>query len=160
MSNSTKPLDTDAKSLLDEILPEVEISLDGDAEVKKEAAVEIEKVGDMTKAQALAFMEEKVLIVIAEPTDDTAPRLVSLSVNGKSQYLLPGEPTEVRRKYIEILARARQTRYKQVVKRNELTGEPVNKMLPRQVLRHNFNVIHDPNPLGREWLINLMKSPV
>jgi len=130
----------------------------GKAEVISESELVITTNLEKSYAEQLAFLEEPVEIMVAEPQDEKESSLVQLFVQGRSQMIIPGQPIIIKRKYLEVLARAKQIRYKPVVKINDLTGAPVNMMIPRLVLRYNFSVIQDKNPKGAEWLRRILAS--
>lgn len=109
----------------------------------------------MQKAEALAFNEEKVKVMIHESTDENAENPVQLCVNGRNQFLFRGQPLVIRRKYLEVLARAKGTRYAQ---RKEGTAEQQNMMLPHSALKYPFTVIEDPNPKGAAWLQGILNQ--
>jgi hypothetical protein len=130
----------------------------GKAEVISESELVITTNLEKSYAEQLAFLEEPVEVMVAEPQDEKESSLVQLFVQGRSQMIIPGQPIVIKRKYLEVLARAKQIRYKPVVKINDLTGAPVNMMIPRLVLRYNFSVIQDKNPKGAEWLRRILAS--
>lgn len=102
-----------------------------------------------------AFMNEYVEIEVATTTDDNAPPMVLLNVNGTNQPIPRGVPVKVRRKYVEVLARCKETKYRQP-DRDMMNPEQGNEMLGRTALVYPFNVIADENPKGRAWLKAVM----
>jgi predicted Ser/Thr protein kinase len=109
------------------------------------------------KAAALAFMEEIVTVMIHESTNPEDEQIVEVSNGGRLQNFIRGQPQQVRRKYVEVLARARKTDYRQTAGRN-YSGEQIMKMNPSTALKYPFSVIHDPNPNGVAWLTNILKA--
>jgi len=129
------------------------MSVDGNAEMKKDSAIEaVEGPGATSKAAALAFMEEKITILVHESTDPNSDQLVFTAVNGINQYFIRGKQQEVRRKYVNVLANAKETGYIQRVGVNEATGNVTQKMIPHTALKYPFSVIEDRNPNGSAWL--------
>lgn len=101
-------------------------------------------------AKELAFMEELVEVEVHESTDPNAEPVVDLYCNGIPQRFLRGVPIAVKRKYVQILADARQTSMTTVVK---VDGENViNRINKHSALRYPFRVVRDDNPRGRDWL--------
>jgi len=107
-----------------------------------------------------AFMNEVVTIVIAETTDDNATPKVEVAVNGRRLFIPRGVPTNVghdefgrqfplKRMYVERLARARKTTYRQDL--DPRLGEGVNKLQRHSALDYPFSVLEDTEK-GREWL--------
>lgn len=150
-------MDIDAQSMVGKGAVK-SIPATGKAEVISESELVITTNLEKSYADQLAFLEEPVEVMVAEPQDEKESNLVQLFVQGRSQMIIPGQPIVIKRKYLEVLARAKQIRYKPVVKINDLTGAPVNMMIPRLVLRYNFSVIQDKNPKGAEWLRRILAS--
>lgn len=118
----------------------------------------------------LAFNEEPVTILIHRSAEKFAPRSTDLiSVNGKWAemwfkngwvpigYLPRGQHIIVKRKYVEVLARAKQDFVR--AEYSETPGQdPTNFIERSTVSTCAFNVVHDANPLGREWFEQLMRQ--
>jgi disulfide oxidoreductase YuzD len=101
-----------------------------------------------------AFMNELVTVELATTTDDNAPPHVVLSVNGTTQPLMRGVPHQIKRKYVEVLARCKETKYKQNVAN---PNEPDRiQMIERTALSYPFTVLEDRNPKGSAWLKAVM----
>lgn len=101
-----------------------------------------------------AFMNEMVTIVVNPSQDPEDPKLVQVGVNGVNQFIPRGEPVQVRRKYIEVLARAKRTDFAQTL--DERLGERMNHLHPMHSLRFPFSVVRDANPYGGDWLIGVL----
>lgn len=97
-----------------------------------------------------AFMNEPVTIIVNPATDPDEPRLVQVGVNGVNQFLARGEPITVKRKYVEVLARAKRTNFTQTL--DERLGEGMNHLKAMHLLRFPFSVIEDRNSNGGPWL--------
>lgn len=155
-----KGADIDAVGLISDG-PKKEIPLAGVARVETES-IEISTevtASDRDYLEALAFMEELVEVMVMPPVDENEPNLVTLMVNGVPQHVLAGHPIKIKRKFLEVLARAKSTKYRQVVARDSLSGETKNQMIPRRSPRHNFSVIADASPKGAAWLREVMSDP-
>ena len=104
-----------------------------------------------------AFMNEMITIVVNPPNDADEPMLVQVGVNGVNQFIPRGEPIEVKRKYVEVLARAKRTDFKQNL--DERLGEQAfNLVRPMHSLRYPFSVISDPNRNGGAWLTAILRE--
>jgi hypothetical protein len=147
-----------------------EITIEGDAPLSlgeihdrtMDGAIEIERVtGVSASEEALAleaFMNETVVILVAEDSDEEALPVVTLCVNGTTQPIFRGVPTPVKRKYVEALARAKETKYRQAL---QDPNDPASiTMVPRTALAYPFSVESDANPNGRAWLRELLKQAV
>ena len=108
-------------------------------------------------AAQLAFNEEYVDVVVHESTNPNDQEIFDVYCNGVPQWFKRGETQTVKRKYVEILARARQT---SIATRtaNSYDGEVVNRIDKHTAVRYPFSVIHDSNPKGRAWLKSVLAS--
>lgn len=102
------------------------------------------------QAELEAFMNDFVEIYVhPSPNKEDNPIIVP-NVNGVNQPIIRGRVCKVKRKYIEALARNRNTRYEQQVP--DPSKPHQFKMRPDVVVKDPFTVRHDPNPIGHEWL--------
>lgn len=136
--------------------------------LKAEAGIEIvgeesviEPVGkniDFHKLAANeAFMNELVTVLVHSTTDENqAPHLI-VNCNGVNQPLIRGVPAQVKRKYVEILARMKETRYSQSTPNPAAPDQIV--MHQRSGLSYPFDLIEDKNPKGRAWLNHILAEP-
>ena len=150
-----KPMESQAVELPDVpvSLPPLDESMDSMARPDKEIEL-IEGPGAMKKADELAFMEEKIVIVISESTDANAEDPVPLGINGRMKFVFRGQPTIIQRKYVERLAKAKTTSYKQDL--NKTDPVEFNKLVSRRAHQYPFAVIRDDNPDGAAWLAKVL----
>jgi hypothetical protein len=113
--------------------------------------------GPVTKEKlaALAFMEEEVTVLVHDTTDETAEPLPQVINDGRSQFFIRGEEQKCKRKYVEVLARAKRTTYKQEMV--IVAGEKTYRNVPHTALRFPFTVVED-HPKGRAWLKKILKE--
>lgn len=118
-------------------------------------------------AKALEFMEEPVAIRLEPSGQNNAPRQVPCYVNGKAAELLingrwapigwipVGQVVVTRRKYVEVLARAKpDSVLTEVI---EAPGQdPMNNIKRSTSVRCPLSVIKDNNPIGAEWLTRII----
>lgn len=122
-----------------------------------QAAGEPESIVTEVGANAVdneVFMNEQVTIILASNGADDETPAVPVGVNGAFIYLPRDEPVVVKRKYVEVLARAKKTDYDQDL--DFLLGERMNKLSQRHVLKYPFTVIFDDNPAGHQWLREIL----
>ena len=101
-----------------------------------------------------AFMNEMVTVMVADTTDENVNPMPTPSVNGVMQPIMRGVPTRVKRKYLEVLARCKETKFSQ---RTANPMEPDRiEMVPRTAFTYPFQVIEDQNPKGGAWLKAVM----
>ena len=118
----------------------------------------VSQVADLRElAASEAFMNELVEVMVHSSTDENQAPHVILNCNGTNQPILRGVPTRVRRKYVEILARMKETKYSQVT-RNPAAPDQID-MIARHGLAYPFEMLSDENPRGRAWLQNVLAEP-
>lgn len=101
-----------------------------------------------------AFMNEPVTVLVHETTDSNQPPHIILNVNGTNMPVMRGVPTIMKRKYLEVLARMKETRYTQRIPNPSEPDRIV--MEPKTAQVYAFAVHEDKNPKGRAWLAQVM----
>jgi len=117
---------------------------------------------------ALAFMEEPVTIRISKSSEKKAPNVMQCWVNGKGAeqfvngkwmvcgWLPVGVPVTTRRKYVEVLARAKfETVSTRVVKHEDHEENFADRTAGG---KYPFSVLNDSNPRGVEWLSTIIQE--
>ena len=118
--------------------------------VEEGEIIAVEGQGAMAYADELAFMSEKVQVLIMDsnnPNDTT--RLCPIGVNGKMYNLLRGEWSTVPRYVLEILAKTKKESWNFAYKKN-IDGSTSDTNQMHRALRypHQFK---DVNPKGMAW---------
>lgn len=153
----SKPLEAAAQKIGQGIA--LNIPTTGPARVETDTDIEvIERPLPEGKAEILAFMEEPVTVVVHKSADKLAPPTVTVWNGGTPQTFVRGMRQTVKRKFVEILARTREIRYDEEVFVDKSTHEAVNRMIPNEGLKYNFDIVEDRNPRGRVWLQNLLQE--
>ena len=117
----------------------------------------IDRVVDGSKLEIEAFMAEKIRVIVHESSNEADDDIVEVWGNGRVQRFLRGQEIWVKRCYIEALARAKMTTYKQVL--DERQGiQDFNQMRPRHTLAYPFTVLEDKNPKGSAWLLGVLAA--
>lgn len=112
---------------------------------------------DLNKVAAdEVFMNELVTIRVHGTTDPNQPPYVVVSCNGVNQPIVRGKPQQVRRKYVEILAHMKETKYQQVQDPREL--ERID-LRDTTALAYPFEVLQDASPKGKAWLEHVLNEP-
>ena len=130
-----------------------------DAPERDNTIIGTEQALTMDYAAQLAFMEDVLTIRIERGRDKYSPQLIDVYVNGEPKWLPVGVPVNVKRKFVEVLARAQPFS----VTTNVGTANderPHNRIERVQNMQHPFSVIKDPNPAGYEWLTRTMMDAV
>lgn len=116
------------------------------------------------KLKRLAYMEEELTIIVHDTTDPTADPIPEV-INGgdrNRQYFIRGQEQKVKRKYVEILARAKVTSRGNEKFQNAL-GDDDYRYPAHTAPRYPFTVIHDPHPMdpitGQDWLKTIRSEP-
>jgi hypothetical protein len=113
-------------------------------------SVDIDIVANMDHAEQMAFLEELVCINIAETSEEGAENPVPLWVNGRGVAILRGQDTVLKRKYVELLLRAKPEGIKTKLKRNG-EGDVKNLIEKTRALKYPFAIVRDDNPKGLAW---------
>lgn len=109
-----------------------------------------DRMPDPEKAAMLAFMNELVTIRPTRTTD-AKEMVFEVNINGKPQLFRVGEDKTVPRYYVDHLARMKVTTYTDQEVYNA-EGEKQVKHIPHTVLKYDFAMVHDANPMGQAWL--------
>jgi hypothetical protein len=144
------------------VAPEKTVSLDNGIRKEEGSDIIIERdvMGLSTKAAELAFMEEDVKVILSEGTDKNAETHVFISVNGVGpgpggvKWVPRGVEITMKRKFLNVLAGARQVKYTNY-ERVSPDGERESNQRATSADRYPFQIIHDPNPRGIDWLREL-----
>lgn len=121
----------------------------------------VETVAESTDFAKLAaeeaFMNEVVTIMVHSTTDENQPSQFILNCNGVNQPVVRGMEMAIKRKYVEILARMKETKYTQHVPNP--AAPDVSELRARHGLVYPFDLIKDANPKGRAWLSHVLAEP-
>lgn len=123
---------------------------------------------DKEQADRLAMAEDPVKIIINPSNEENAPTSYPVWVNGRGgevfmngqwlpiTYLPVGVELTVKRKYVEVLARAKTDNIRTV-------HDSANVERPRNIVQRttsavaNFTVLEDANPRGPAWFAELRR---
>jgi len=98
----------------------------------------------------MAFMEELVTVIVHESTDKLAHPFPEVTVNNRVQRFVRGHEQQVKRKFLERLARAKLTTYDNQ-KTKDVDGEDTYRYPTHTALQFPFAVIGDSEK-GKAWL--------
>jgi len=133
--------------------------------------VSAEQVGKAEIAQ-LAFNEEPVTVILQPSSEKNAAKFLPVWVNGKGcevwsesrrswleiGYLPVATKLTIKRKYLEVIIRAKlDTVSTDVDHRDDPKQNPVNRVTRFTTPLQSVSVLHDANPLGAEWLVELYR---
>lgn len=147
-----------------EVAPEKTVQF-AEGGIKKEIGsdIDIQSIHGLDeKAKKLAFLEQMVTVELSEGTDIDAEKFIFLSVNGVGpgpngfEWVPRGVPVRMKRKYLEVLARARQVKYKNHEQTNR-EGVQESFQRARSADIYPFTIIEDSRE-GIDWLRQLRAS--
>jgi len=121
----------------------------------------IETLDELPTQQLLdemAFMNEKLRIIINPSADKNAPKFYQVGVNGRQKWVMVGVPTILERCYVEVLARSQPVKIE--TKSGEADGDQMtyNIIERQQYAGVSFSVIEDRNPKGAAWLAKVIRE--
>lgn len=153
--NSTDTLELDTTLNKEVILP-------ASGSIRKEldelGVIEVhDKPLSSDAAASMAFAEEKVTVMVHEDASPNAENPIQVTCNGVNQFFIRGQAQDVKRKYLEILARCRRTGIS-TPEVNDGFGARTSAIRKASSLRYPFQVIYDPNPKGPAWLKAIMQE--
>jgi hypothetical protein len=108
-------------------------------------------------AAELAFLNEEVIINVAESTDPNDQKIFMLSVNGRQVWIERGVNTRLKRYYVEQLFRAKPQKVKVTVGKDR-DDNVVNRATKTSALAFPFQILQDRNKLGQAWAQKLMRE--
>ena len=106
------------------------------------------------KMELLKFMEEEVTVMLHDSTNPTDEQIPCVWNDGRSQYFIRGKSQRVKRKFIEVLARAKKTTFTQE-KDRDADGNEFYRQVPHTALIYPFNTEGD-SPRGQAWLKQIL----
>lgn len=143
---------------------EQQIGQDGTSRFKGDALIQVEKrpldsPEMLAKLDIEKFMEEMVTVEVHDVADENADPAFPIWVNGIPEFFRRGEQKTVKRKFVEGLARAKKTGYRNVLKVDPMTGEQEYVWPSKTGLRYPFSVVSDNNKEGSAWLKAVLRQP-
>lgn len=108
-------------------------------------------------ADMMAFNEEVIEVMVHESTDKNAEAIVEVFNNGIPQRFIRGQKQMVKRKFVEVLAKAKPTNYTQRAESDRDFTEG-GAFVPHTAIRYPFSVTNDPNPRGADWLRSILQQ--
>jgi hypothetical protein len=107
-------------------------------------------------AKELLFMEEYVTVLIpAGNNPDAEEQFVDVGNNGVRQFIQRGVEQRIKRKFVEVLARAKREKIS-TPEFTDATGARATKIVRTPALIHGFQVTEDKNPNGHAWLRGIL----
>lgn len=108
------------------------------------------------KAELLRFMEEYVTIEVNTTAQEDADPVIEAEVNGRKDFFVRGIPKKTKRKFVEVLARAKPIAYQQKHETDK-NGDKTIVWPTTRGSRYPFSVLEDTQR-GRQWLKEVMQQ--
>ena len=112
----------------------------------------VDRPVDKEWAAMMAFAKEKIEVLVHETTDKNAELVVEVFNNGDRQLFPRGKKVACERRFVETLARAKQTNFSQQKVKDHQSGVEQYVEQPHTALRYPFSVTRDDHPRGQDWL--------
>ena len=103
----------------------------------------VDRIPSKAWADAMAMNEEIVKVVVHQTTDKQANPLPDIYVNGIPQRFIRGQEQDVKWKFVEQMARCRETTYTQQKYRDD-EGNENYRNIPHTALKYPFSLINAP----------------
>jgi hypothetical protein len=103
-----------------------------------------------------SFMEEQVLVRVAPSSNLEDSKIVEVWNDGKPQRMIRGEWTIVRRKYVEVLARAKPFGVT-TPETIDANGDRTTRIDTHNGTMYPFEM-RDRNPIGQTWLARILSE--
>ncbi len=136
--------------------PDVHIPASGVLVREAESIVQAEPGTTNDQLAELAFNEEVLTIRLERSPEKNAPKFVDAYVNGEQAWIPVGQPCNIKRKFVAVLARAQP--YDVQTEVDDTDGEPRNRVVRNARSKYPFSVLRDPSPRGFDWLTKVMQS--
>jgi len=130
---------------------------EGEAVLSEIEVVPVDGPNIKAKTETLAFMEEPVTIMLTPTVDKNAEKVIPVWNDGRIELFERGKAKVTKRKYVEVLARCKETAYGQEEFVNA-DGVRNIRYPSTNALRYPFTVIEDRNPNGSAWLLKILQE--
>lgn len=102
------------------------------------------------------FMEERVMVRVAQSSDPAATKIVPTWCNGVPQYFIRGEFVIAKRKFVEVLARAKPFSVS-TPEYTDANGDRSTRINTNVANLYPFEM-QDQNPMGQHWLRRVLQE--
>lgn len=102
--------------------------------------------------EALKFNEDVLDIILEPSSEENAPTVIDVTVNGETKYIPVGQQVSLKRKFVEVLMRSKPIA---VSTQHEDIGAKVvnNRIIRNARAKYPMSIINDPaQGKGVEWM--------
>ncbi len=125
------------------------------------AARESEQIAVLDKplekeyADAVAFGEDELEIMLQPSSEENAPMIVDVYVNGEPKWIPVGERVRLKRKFVEVLMRSKPI---SIQTNHEDVGAKIiqNRIVRNQRAKYPMSILFDPSQKSHEWQRRVM----
>jgi len=111
-----------------------------------------------TNVEYEKFMQDILIITLAESTNPKDYDKVPVAVNGEEAWLPRGVKIEIPRYMVEPLLRSQEVSSKTIDNKDQAAVE--GKVIVQKNSQYvSVSVLRDPSPKGRAWLERVMREP-
>jgi len=132
-----------------------DVEPEDDAQLVERSHMNIDTPEFKEKAEMMRFMNQRIKILVYPSQEQYADKTLTVGVNGRTLAILRGTPAILPRCYVEVLARAKVSRYQNIEQRNAQTNEREVVHPETRSPRNIFQVLEDRHPLGPKWLTRI-----
>lgn len=124
-----------------------------------ESIAVLDKPLDTDYADAIAFGEEVLDIMLQPSSEENAPMIIDVYVNGEAKWVPVGERVSIKRKFVEVLMRSKPV---SITTTHEDIGAKMiqNRVIRNQRAKYPLSILHDPSPKSVEWQRRTMMEAV
>jgi len=102
-------------------------------------------------ADALAFNEDVLEILLEPSSEENAPMTVDVYNNGQAVWVPVGQPFKIKRKFVEDLMRSRPVSIQ--TSHEDIGAKVINNRIIRNTrAKYPLSILSDPSPKGPEWM--------
>lgn len=105
-------------------------------------------------ADALAFNEQVLEILLEPSSEENAPTVVDVTVNGETVWIPVGQNIHIKRKHVEVLMRSKPVAVSTQHESHESGAKVINNRVIRNTrAKYPLSILHDPaQGKGIEWM--------
>ena len=110
------------------------------------------------KMKMLQFNEGLIDVHIHDNADEQMPKTFEVFCNGIPQFLTHGKVCRMKRKFVEILMRAKPAKFGNVERNDPATGEKEYVYPVSKGLKFGFSLVN-PTPIEQQWIAAVAAQP-
>lgn len=107
---------------------------------------------DKNYADALKFNEDVLDILLEPSSEENAPTVIDVTVNGETKWIMVGQQIGLKRKFVEVLMRSKPVAVS--TSHEDIGAKVINNRIIRSTrAKYPLSILHDPaQGKGIEWM--------